>query len=33
MAPLILLAIERMEANPQNGVLDDLDLGDNFYCN
>ncbi len=33
MAPLILLAIERMEANPQNGVLDDLPLGDNFYCN
>ena len=33
MAPLILLAIERMEANPQGGVLDDLPLGDNFYCN
>lgn len=32
MAPLILLAVERMEANPQNSVLSDLPLGDNFYC-
>ena len=32
MAPLILLAVERMEANPQSSVLSDLPLGDNFYC-
>ncbi len=32
MAPLILLAIERMEANPHDGVLNDLNLNENFYC-
>ena len=32
LAPLILLAVERMEENPQSGALNDLDLGDNFYC-
>ena len=33
MAPLILLALEQMEYNPKNGALNDLPLGDNFYCN
>ena len=32
MAPLILLAIEKMEANPYDGVLNDLNLNENFYC-
>ena len=32
MAPLILLAIEKMEANPYDGVLNDLNLDENFYC-
>ena len=32
MAPLILLALEQMEYNPRNGALNDLPLGDNFYC-
>lgn len=33
MAPLILLAIERMEADPYDGVLNDLNLDENFCCN
>ena len=32
MAPLILLAIEKMEANPYDGALNDLNLNENFYC-
>jgi hypothetical protein len=32
LAPLILLAIEKMEANPYDGVLNDLNLNENFYC-
>ncbi len=32
MAPLILLAIEKMDANPYDGVLNDLNLDENFYC-
>ena len=32
LAPLVLYAIEQMEANPRGGALNDLDLGRNFYC-
>ena len=32
LAPLMLYAIEQMEENPRSGALNDLDLGDNFYC-
>ena len=32
MAPFILYAIEQMETNPRSGALNDLELGDNFYC-
>ncbi len=33
MAPLILLAIEKMDANPYDGALNDLNLNENFQCN
>ena len=32
MSILLLYAIEQMEANPRSGALNDLELGDNFYC-
>lgn len=33
LAPLILLAIEKMDANPYDGALNDLNLNENFQCN